>query len=93
MSEFSDELLVEAITNFMVVKGCGTTTSGNRIFTFKEIAEHFHITLEKVEELENQIVYSLYACPQVCDESGVWTFDGEFNILFYGNYCDVDMED
>ena len=93
MADFSEELLVEAITNYMVVKGCGSTTSGNRIFTFQEIAEHFHITLAKVEELEEQIIYALYACPQVCEENGVWTFEDEFNIMFYGNYCDVDMED
>lgn len=88
----NEELLVEAIANYMVVVGCAETTSGNRIFSFKGIAEHFHITIEKVKELEDKIVDALYECPQVCDENGVWTNDDEFNILFYGNYCDVEME-
>ena len=80
MADFSDELLIEAITNFMVVKGCGSTTSGNRIFTFQEIAEHFHITLERVKELEDQIVYSLYSCPQVCEE---WCLDIRGRVQHY----------
>ena len=93
MTVFNDELLVEAIVNYMVVQGCAETTSGTRIFSFQDIAEHFDITLDKVKELEDKIVDSLYSCPQVCDENGVWTFGQEFNIGFYGNYCDVDMED
>lgn len=87
------ELLVEAIANYMVVTGCAETTSGNRIFSFEGIAEHFHISIGKVKELEDKIVDSLYNCPQVCDENGVWTDNDEFSIMFYGNYCDVDMED
>ncbi|SEP81007.1 hypothetical protein SAMN04487977_101493 [Treponema bryantii] len=87
-----EELFVEAIANYMVVKGCAGTTSGNRIFTFKGIAERFDITVDKVRELEDSIVDKLYECAQVCDENGVWTDEDEFNILFYGNYCDVDME-
>ena len=87
------DFLVEAIANYMVVKGCGSTTSGNRIFSFSEIAEHFSITVDKLRELEDKILDVLYDCPQVCDENGVWTDNDEFNIMFYGNYCNVDMED
>lgn len=93
MEVLNYDLLVEAIANYMVVEGCAATTSGTRIFSFQDISEHFGISLDKVKELEDKIVDKLYSYPQICDENGVWTFGEEFNILFYGNYCDVDMED
>ena len=34
----SEELLIEAIANYMVVNGCADTTSGNRIFSFEDIS-------------------------------------------------------
>ena len=87
----SEELLIEAIANYMVVNGCAETTSGNRIFSFEDIAEHFSITLEKVRESVDKILDVLYNCAQVCGE--IWVDCDEFSIMFYGNYCDVDMED
>ena len=86
----NEALLIEAIANYMVVVGCAETTSGNRIFSFEGIADHFHITLERLKELEDRILDSLYGCSQVCGE--VWTDGEEFNVMFYGNYCDVDIE-
>lgn len=90
---FEDKLLAEAIANYMVVKGCAATTSGNRIFEFKDVAEHFHITEERLADLREDIESNLADCPQVMDSDGVWIEDDAFNLMFYGNYCNVDMED
>lgn len=88
------ELLVEAIANYMVVEGCASTTSGNRYFSFEDIAKHFGISKEEVKELETDIVDELYSKAQICDSEGVLISDeDEFDLMFWGNYCDVDMED
>ena len=50
-NQFEDQLLAEAIANYMFVNGCASTTSGNRIFVFSDIADHFHITEERLAEL------------------------------------------
>lgn len=86
------ELLVEAIANYMVVEGCASTTSGNRHFAFEDIAEHFHITLEHLMELKDDIVDELFSKAQIAGGQGVWT-EEDFDLMFWGNYCDVDMED
>lgn len=88
------ELLVEAIANYMVVEGCAATTSGNRYFSFNEIAKHFELTLNEVIEMKDDIVDELYSKAQICDSEGVLiSEDNEFDLMFWGNYCDVDMED
>ena len=90
---FTEELLIESISDYMIVKGCGNTESGNYCFTFKEIARHFNISLKTVKKLEDKIIDKLYENPQICDEDGVWTDEYEFSLMFFGNFCNVDMED
>lgn len=85
------ELLVEAIANYMVVEGCSCTMSGNRHFEFKDIAGHFNITLERLMELKDDIVDELHSKAQITDD-GVWT-DEDFDLLFWGGYCNIDMVD
>lgn len=91
-NNFEEKLLVEAIANYLVVEGCQLTISGNRHFEFKDIAEHFHITLERLMELKDDIVEELYQKEQICDEEGV-VADDDFDLMFYGNYCNVDMDE
>ncbi len=92
-NNFEDKLLVEAIANYMVVNGCASTTSCNRIFTFDEIAEHFQITADRLNDLKDDIVDELYGKAQICDQDGVWIEDDAFNLMFFGNYCDVNIEE
>lgn len=88
-----DKLLVEAIANYMVVEGCASTTTCNRIFEFSVIAEHFKITIDRLKELQDAIVDKLESKAQICDEEGVWIEDDSFNLLFFGNYCNVCCEE
>ena len=89
---FEDKLLVEAIANYMVAKGCASTTTCNRIFGFSDLAEHFNITTDRLEELREDIESYLADCPQIMDEDGIWIEDDAFNLMFYGNYCNVEVE-
>lgn len=88
-----DTLFAEAIANYMVVKGTGSTLSGNRIFDFDEICEHFHISKERLEELQDEIVSLLESKPQLCDTDGVWVDDDSFNLMFFLNYCDMKVDE
>ena len=94
-NSFEDKLLVEAIANYMVVEGCQSTTTCNRYFDLKDLAEHFHITTERLKELQNDIIDELYSKEQICDEEGVLIDEEEqaFNLMFFGNYCNVELED
>lgn len=89
---FEDKLLVEAIANYMVVNGCASTTTCNRWFEFSEIAEHFQIPIERVRELKDDIIDALYQTAQICDEDGARVEGDEFDLLFFGNYCNVEVE-
>lgn len=89
-NSFEDKLLVEAIANYMVVEGTASTTTCNRHFEFNDIAEHFHITLDRLMELKDDIISELCNKEQVCDENGIWA-DKDFDLLFFGNYCNVDI--
>lgn len=90
-NNFEDKLLVEAIANYMVVNGTASTMSGNRHFEFKDIAKHFQITLERLMDLKEDIVEELLGKVQICDEDGVIA-DEDFDLMFYGNYCNVKKE-
>ena len=94
-NSFEDKLLVEAIANYMIVEGCQSTTACNRYFDFKDLAEHFHITTERLKDLQNDIIDELYSKEQICDEEGVLIDEEEqaFNLMFFGNYCNVELED
>ncbi len=87
------ELLVEAIGNYMIVVGCQSTTSCNRWFDFKYLADHFEITVDKVRELKDDILDYLYSCEQICDEEGAIIEGDSFDLMFFGNYCNVDCEE
>lgn len=91
--ELSKELLVEAIANYCVVEGSARTVSCNRYIEFSEITEHFNISQEQLDELKDDIVDELYSKEQICDSEGVILEDDAFNLLFWGNYCDVDCEE
>ena len=94
-NNFEDKLLVEAIANYMVVEGCASTTTCNRWFNFSDLAEHFQITVERIQELKEDIRDELYNKEQIFDEEGVVIDEEEqaFNLMFFGNYCNVDVEE
>ena len=94
-NQLEDKLLVEAIANYMVVVGCASTTTCNRWFYFTELAEHFHITVERLKELQNDIIDELYSKEQIMDEEGALIDEKEqaFDLMFFGNYCNVEVED
>lgn len=92
-NQFEDKLLIEAIATYMVANGCASTTSCNRIFGFEDLAEHFHITKERLSELTEDIVDKLAEFPQVMDSDGIWVEEDSFNLMFFGNYCNVDTEE
>lgn len=85
-----DNLLIESIGNYMIVKGCASTTSGNRIFLFEDIAEHFQISVEKLTGLLIEIYDYLSECSQIMDQDGIWIEDDAFNLMFYTGYCNLD---
>ena len=91
-NNFEDKLLIEAIANYMVVEGCQSTTSCNRWFGFSDLAKHFHITVERIQELKEDIRDELYNKEQIMDEDGVLIDEKEqaFDLMFFGNYCNVD---
>lgn len=91
-NNFEDALLADCIACYLVANGCASTTSGNRIFSFEEIAAHFNITVDKVKELKDDITDRLYDFPQITDSEGVIVEDNEFNLMFFLNYCDVEDE-
>jgi hypothetical protein len=92
-NQFEDKLLVEAIANYCVVEGTAATTSCNRYIMFSDITEHFHITQKRLDELKDDIVDELQSKEQICDSEGVVLEDNAFNLMFWGNYCDVDCEE
>ena len=74
------------------IEGTAATTSCNRYIMFSDITEHFHITQKRLDELKDDIVDELQSKEQICDSEGVVLEDDAFNLLFWGNYCDVDCE-
>ena len=85
------KLLAEAIANYMVVNGCASTSSGNKIFYFEDIIEHFGIARETLDNLREDIESCLADCPQIQDQDGIWVDDNSFSLMFYGNYCNVEI--
>lgn len=88
-----DDLLYESIANYMTVNGCAATISGNRIFYSDELIEHFGVCDEWLEIHYQDIFDELNG--EIVSEYQFYKEDDEFvfDLMFYGNYCNVDMEE
>ena len=92
-NQFEDKLLAEAIANYMIVNGTGSTTSGNRIFSFEDICNHFNITKEHLDNIQENIIDELISHPHICDQDGIWIEEDSFNLMFFLGYCNIEDKD
>ena len=92
-NQFEDKLLAEAIANYMIVNGTGSTTSGNMIFSFEDICSHFNITREHLDNIQENIINELVSHSQVYDSNGIWTEEDSFNLMFFLGYCSIEYKD
>lgn len=87
--DYTEKLLTKAkeIADYMVKVGTEQTTSGNMIFSFKEINDKFHVRLQKQIMLLDAIETALFLYHgEKIAELHCWE-DNCFDFMFWLAYC------
>ena len=88
--EIKEEIVIEAIANYMVVTGCACTMSSNYIFYASELAEKFGVSKDWIIEKSDEIVTASLGDAVLAVEDYEEDDDYVFDFVFGTAYCGLD---
>lgn len=80
------------MVSYMIRIGTSKTTTGNYIFGYDELAEHFGVSISEIKNSIPDIETELLKRDEICfDDQTVW--DDCLSLIFYTNYCPYYIEE